>query len=355
MNHRNLRPFLFACLIGLVSIPSLSHGQEWARNMFKVRVHKFGDVQLGDVPECRFEFENLYNEDIHIASVHSSCGCTIATASKNLLSTNETAEIICRFNTPAVGRGFKQATITVRFDRPSIAECQLTVSGNIVTGVSVSPASIDFGQVTENNFPEKTIKISHSGSPGFRIHDVKSSFGHISVQVRETARRGGFVSYDLTTQLKESAPHGYNQGELYVIVEENPRRRGPDNAPIYRRVAVKFNAKVVSALQITPEILTFGAVEPGEESTQKVFLTSERPFKIKDVRCHSDAFHVKSDNGDAKKMHIVEIGYKGEDDLGHHECELSFFVEYTDIGSVAQDDEVASGTMKAIVEVVAAK
>ena len=73
-----------------------------------------------------------------------------------------------------------------------------------------------------------------------------------------------------------------------------------------------------------------------------MFLTAEKPFKITDVRCHSEAFSVRADK-EAKKVHIVEVSYTGEDELGRHECELSF---YTDL------DKSASGKMKAVVEIV---
>ena len=161
-----------------------ANGQAWLRQMFKGQnSHDFGDVQLGDVPEHRFQFENVFNETFHIQSVNSSCGCTIATASKTTLKTWEKGEILCKFNTPAVGTGFKQATITVKFDRPYRAEMQLSVKGNIITGMTLEPKTIDFGQVVENNLPVRTVQLRSSGNPNFRIRDVKSVFKHISVQV----------------------------------------------------------------------------------------------------------------------------------------------------------------------------
>lgn len=335
---RSLTVILAICL----GAANLSSGQEWARKMFKEYSHEFGRVTLGDIPEYRFEIENIYEEDIRISSVTSSCGCTIATASKMLLKTWEKGEIICRFNTPAVGNGFKQATITVRFDKPYVGECQLTVNGNIVSGINFSPQKIDFGQVTEKNFPSKTIRLSSMGNPNFRVHDVKSTFGHIKVQIRETARRGNYVNYEMTAQLTDTVPKGFAQGDLYVVVEENPYLRNRDGSKILREVPIQFNAKVVSPLQVAPEILTLGSVSPGENVTQKVFLTSDEPFRITDVRCLSENFRVRADK-EAKKVHIVEVSYTGEEKIGRHECELSF---YTDL------DKEASGKMKAIVEIV---
>lgn len=298
--------------------------------MFKEYTHDFGNVQKGQVPEYRFKIQNVYEEDIRIGSVHSSCGCTSVSLTKNVLKTWEEGEIICRFNSPAFD-GFKQATITVRFQQPYVGEIQLNVRGNIIRGLNFTPSSIDFGQVTDSSLPSRTIQLSHSGSPNFRVVDVKSTFPHIKVSLRETSRRGGLVSYEMTTGLKSGVPKGFNQGELYVVYEENRVRR---------EVPLKFSAKVVSTLQL-PEMISLGPMAPGEEVKKKVLLKADRPFRITDVTCHSQAFKVKADKA-AKKVHFVELIYTAEDKPGRHECELSF---YTDM------DSNASGKIKAIVEI----
>jgi len=333
----------------VVSLTNQSaQGQAWLRQMFKgENTHDFGDVQLGDVPEHRFQFENVFNETFHIQSVNSSCGCTIATASKRSLKTWEKGEIVCKFNTPAVGQGQKQATITVKFDRPYRAEMQLSVKGNIVTGVSVVPKQIDFGQVVENKLPVRVVELKSSGNPNFRIRDVKSVFKHISVQVKETARNNGMVSYNIVTQLKDSVPKGFTQDQLYLVVEEG---RNYDGTPKLKQIPLPFNAKVTSALQLSPEVLSLGPLEPGEVIKKKVFLKSDKPFFISDVRCESEAFSVKAAKK-AKKMHMVEVIYTAEaEKAGRHECELSFYVSYADAkkGPPVSDP---SGRLKAIIEI----
>ena len=325
----NKPAFLLLVLLSFCA-STQANGQEWARKMFKENSHDFGTVQKGEVPEYRFEFENQYEEDIQIDSVRSSCGCTSVSLSKNVLKTWEKGEVICRFNSPAFD-GFKQATVTVRFSRPFIGEVQLTVRGNIVRGLSFSPKSIDFGQVSEGEFPVRTIQLAHTGAANFRIVDVKSTFPNIRVQLRETGRRGNNVSYQMTAQLRDDVPSGFSQGELYVVVEENGLRR---------EVPLKFSAKVVSELQL-PETITLGAVAQGSKTKKRVVLKASRPFKITDVTCHSQAFRVKADR-EAKKVHFVEIIYEANESPGHHESELNF---YTDL------NKTSAGTVKAIVEI----
>ena len=65
MHVSNIKSFLLI-VISLVFVASTSqsaNGQAWLRKMFKNQTtHDFGDVQLGEVPEYRFQFENVFNE-----------------------------------------------------------------------------------------------------------------------------------------------------------------------------------------------------------------------------------------------------------------------------------------------------
>ena len=70
-----IRKFLFSlCLFGLLG--GIANAQEWARKMFEVRSHDFGSVARDAKTEYEFVLQNIYEEDVHIASVRASCGCT---------------------------------------------------------------------------------------------------------------------------------------------------------------------------------------------------------------------------------------------------------------------------------------
>src|SRR5208283_2392202 len=50
--------------------------QQWADKMFAQHSHDFGSVPRAAKVEYEFVVTNLYNQDIHIASVSASCSCT---------------------------------------------------------------------------------------------------------------------------------------------------------------------------------------------------------------------------------------------------------------------------------------
>ena len=78
--------------------------------------------------EHRFRIENVYVEDVHIASVQSNSDAVTAHATKNLLKTWQRAEIVVSMDAEKF-LGRKDATIEVKFDAPFEAEVRLQVHG----------------------------------------------------------------------------------------------------------------------------------------------------------------------------------------------------------------------------------
>ena len=72
--------------------------QEWADKMFETRSHDFGTIARAAKAEFAFELTNLYLEDVHIASVRASCGCTTPRIEKETLKTYEKGAIIAHIN-----------------------------------------------------------------------------------------------------------------------------------------------------------------------------------------------------------------------------------------------------------------
>ena len=92
-------------------------GQEWAQKMFKVTDHDFGPVARGAKAEFSFVCENIFLEDIHLAGVRTSCGCTTPRVENALLKTYDKGAIVAHFNTDSF-TGPHGATLTVTIDRP---------------------------------------------------------------------------------------------------------------------------------------------------------------------------------------------------------------------------------------------
>ena len=142
--------------------------------MFSALEFDFGTVARNEKSEHIFEIKNLYEEDIQVVGVTTSCRCTDLVLDKYVLKEGETAKLTAKFNTRQF-TGFKQATVTIRFAPPFAAEVQLTVKGTIRGDVLFEPSSVDFGTITaesaRNPANVRQIKITKFNNPNWRIVD----------------------------------------------------------------------------------------------------------------------------------------------------------------------------------------
>ena len=308
--------------------------QEWARKMFPVTSHNFGTVAKGSKTEYRFVFRNLYNEDVHVAGVRTSCGCTSPTITKRDLKTHETAEIVAAFNTRTF-LGQHGATLTVTFDKPYSAEVQLRVAGNIRGDVTFDPPFVDLGTVDLGKGSERQIRVTRIGSSPWEIKDVRSANPNFEVLLSQPARSGSRTFYDLTARLKPTAPAGYVKGQL-ILVTNDPRAT---------QIPMDVEGRVVAEVTVSPQLLALGAVSAGETVTKNVVIRANREFKITGVFC-SDGCLTCEPKTTAARVHILPVTFQAGDSAGKVERELRIA---TDLGEGA----VPTVTVQAQVESMA--
>lgn len=332
------RIFLFTLLVSTIGVVASAqqNRSDWPRQMFQEFEHDFGTVAKNEFAEHRFQIKNVFNEDIRIQQVKTSCACTDVSLTKNLLKKFETAELVAKFNTRNFV-GQKQATLTVIFAPPFSGEVQLTVRGNIRSDVMFEPGNIDFGSLTQEALTAKTnvqrIQITKFNNSNWRIVDVKSTFPHVGVSLTNPVRVNNQVKYDMDVRIKPSAPAGFVQSELIIVANDFGRMT---------EIPIKFSAKVASTLQISPEVLTITSAEPGEVIKKKLIVKADKPFRINDVKCTNSSFSVVADPEKSKKIHFVNVSFSADQPPGRYEYDLEFV---TDLNTET------TGTVKAVVEI----
>ncbi len=308
----NANRFSLVCTLIALSVTSLFSenvaGQDWARKMFAEVSHDFGVVAAGSETVHRFEFENLYMEDVHIASVRSSCGCTTPSIEKDLVKTREKGAIVAKFNTQ-IFRGTKQATLTVLIDRPYRAEVQLIVRGNIQANVSFEPGSVQFGDIMVGSGATRTVRMIQRGNPGWEITDVKTTFDDkkIKVRLRGPDKTVNSTSYDISVELADSIEQGYVSGELFV--ETNEGIRYPLN----------FSGRIAAPLELSPNVLPLAPLTTGEVVKRRILLRAEKPFRITRIETTNADLSLSAQNKQ-DKLHVIEVMYRAGEECGNHEC-----------------------------------
>lgn len=294
---------------------TIASADQWADKMFKERTVDFGAVPRAAKIEHEFLVTNPYNEDIHIASVRSSCGCTQPRILTETIKPGETGTILAAFNTHAF-TGQRGATVTVTIDRPQWAEVQLQVRGYIRTDVVLSPNYVNFGTVSEGAVGDQKIAINYAGRSDWKITGVKSNSPYVSANVQEIKRENGRVSYELDVKLADNAPKGYLSDELTLLTNDRRATTFP----------VKVEARIVPELAVSPAALLLGSVQPGQEVTKQIVVRAAEPFKIVDIRCSEQGVSCQPSD-DAKAVHLLPVKFTVPNKPGKVECQIEIITD----------------------------
>lgn len=295
--------FLLAILFGAhgVFLKAPACAQEWVRKLFKETHHDFGTVSRNAKAEHRFVIENCFEEEIHIASVRSSCGCTSPVATKTTLASWEKGEILAKFNTRTF-TGTKSAVITVVIDKPYYAEIQLTVGGTIRTDVSVEPGEILFGDIELGQSKTVDLTLSFSGRKGLQIADVRGDAQAFEVLLDAPMYQPNSVTYRMHVKLKESLEPSKILDEI-VVVTNDPNEKN-------RELTIPVSARVRPPITVTPETIALGDVRSGETRQQRFMVKAKKPFAIELITCQDSRFEFQTPSGE-KTLHIVPFTFRG--------------------------------------------
>jgi hypothetical protein len=298
--RRGLSLILLAFGIFLPAFSQTLSAQNWAEKMFQEKSHDFRSVGRGTKSVFHFDFSNIYEEDVHVAAVRTSCGCTTPTISQKTLKTHESASVKATFNTSSFV-GQKSATITVVFDRPAYAEVQLKVSGYIRTDITFDPPEINYGELPAGTSREQAVTITHRGSSNWEITDVRSHCRNLEVRLDPPQRSQGQVSYRMSVKLNGSMEEGDIRERLTLI----------SNDPQFPTTEMAIAGRVRPSVSVSPAAVSLGTTTPTSVISRRLVIRGDEPFEIMDVQCADQRFQFKVPTG-RKKVHLMTVEYKAD-------------------------------------------
>ena len=286
--------FLFAC-------SGVSFAQSWADNMFTIKSHDFGSVPLLSDTHYSFVFHNTSKQDVHIASVSSSCSCTDAYAPVKTIRSGEKGEIVAKINTSGQHTKKKGATLTVAFDRPSTAYVQLEVAVYIRPDIVLNPGAVDFGAVREGQKITRTVQLQYAGNPNWQLVQIdranKNRYIHARAEHSKSQTNSREITYNIQITLSEQTPPGYVREILRFITNDK-------NSPA---IELPVSGFVMDPLVAKPSPFQFGSIAPGETVTKYLVLRASQPFRVKSVKCPDDRRFVFSPSDQSSSIHIVAV------------------------------------------------
>jgi hypothetical protein len=332
-------PFL---AVWLSALPA--SGQQWAKDLFKGKLtYDLGTVARGGLAEHRFPVENIFQEDVEIESVESSCGCTKLKASKNLLKMYDTAEIIVELDTRRFV-GFKEASIRVTLNfrpagpnrRPEPGLVVLKLRAFIRGDVVFEPGVVQFDSVTPGQGAEKHVTVSYAGRRDWQILEAAGTSSELAVSFKETGRNyepnlgATQVTYDLAVSLKGTPPPGYFKEN--VILKTNDQNQQT------ARVPLAVEGYVAAPLTVNPAMLMLGAVKPNQSVSKVLVVSGATPFHVVRVTGPDDQFSF-TPAADAKKVHVIGVRFTAGNKPGKVSGKIRIATDLGD-GTVDVDGQV---------------
>lgn len=303
---------------------------DWAKKMFSQTSHDFRTVGRGAKAEHYFHFTNRYKEDIRVASVRTSCGCTTPTITQNLVRSGQSAAVIAKLNTDT-HIGDKSAVLTVVFDQPYYSEVQLSVRGHIRTDIMFTPAEVNFGEITSGETKQQEIAVTHTGAANWEIRDVRSHCVDLSVSLGPAERTAGRVHYRMQVATKGTLPEG-DIRELLTLVTNDTR---------FPTIDMAVTGRVRPSLEVSPASLNLGTLKPGETVEKRLVIRADQAFAVRGVNCDDPRFRFESPAGQ-KQLHFIKVVFTADDQPGT----LSRTVKIsTDYGAGKVAECLVSGTV----------
>jgi len=288
-------------LIGLLGLfcANIARGQDygWAEQMFEKLEHDFGVVASGAEMKHRLRITNKYQQKVHIVGIATSCGCTAAKPAKDTLASGESAYIDITMNTRKV-INHKEIKLTVTFDQPKFAQAVVRVKAFINPDVLLNPGEADFGSVYKGTDKRLRMALIYNGKGRSTITSLVCKNPNLEAKLVPVRQDGAVVHYELHVTLKASAPLGELRDQLVLVTDD----------PASPHIPVMVEARVEAEYSVTPELVSFGNLAPGERKTINVFVRGKEAFTIEKIESEKTAgtFETRLPK-DARTLHVLPL------------------------------------------------
>lgn len=143
MNPKVLFSIIF--VLGLIAVIFYGYSRATppagdSQNLPKIEIspafYDFGEVEFGKVVNYNFIIKNSGKTPLEIKRVATSCGCTTAKISQQLIDPGQTAELAVVYDTAAMGdgphgRGKQERIIYVKSNDPNNPQVNVIVSAYV--------------------------------------------------------------------------------------------------------------------------------------------------------------------------------------------------------------------------------
>ena len=295
-------------LIGLlgivVSSPAVqAQNLDWVASALPERAYDFGTVARGSQLRHAFPLINRSDQEIRIADTQTKCGCTNVRIGAKVIPPGTQTTIEATIDTTRF-LGYKPSGLTIIFDRPAFVRVDLNLTCFIRGDIVMSPGQVDFGIVRRSDkMPPATLTLTYAGGRSdWEVTKMKTVSSKVKAELRELSRTAdGQINYSLTATLQPGVSNGYFKDEITLLTNDQTSPSIP----------ISVVANIQSAVAVTPSIINFGGVQPGQSVTKVVVVRSAQPFSITKLSTSEEDLQASEDDKDTASRPSVEAGFQG--------------------------------------------
>jgi hypothetical protein len=294
---------------GVQNVPGSAAQTDWVSQVFPERTHDFGVVARGSVVRYAFPVVNRTDFEVRILDWKTKCGCTNVRVGSKVIPPGTQTTIEATIDTTRF-QGNKSSGLTLTLDRPSLIVVDLNVNCFIRTDITMSPGFIDFGVVRPAEKPATSaLVLSYAGGRSdWEIADMKTQTARVKAVAKEIGRSAsGRIEWNITATLEPGQPNGYFKDEILIITNESPPQK---------IIPISVVANIQSAVSVSPSIINFGSLKPGQSVSKSVRVRSSSPFSIVSLSGSESALEAVEEKKEAATDHTISVTLKAPDTPG---------------------------------------
>jgi hypothetical protein len=290
------------------------------RLVFSESVFDFGKVEQGAQVNHLFRFTNQGGQDLRIESVKTSCGCTAAVISSEVIGPGQEGTISATFDTTRFS-GEKAKSVSVYSNDPSLSVTTLTLQGEITVEVEIDPPQLYLGRVRRGEETVRSVDILYDASKSIAITKVENSSPLLTVRAQDIEQQGR-KGKKLIVTLKKNAPLGRLNDEIKVTTTSEKR-------PL---IEIPVFGSIEGDLVVAPPQVSFGVVRRGEGKTQEISIKSRASNPIHIVNVSSSNVDIEPTLTTIKdgEEYKLTLSAKNDSKAGRIQGEVKVFTDHPD-------------------------
>lgn len=268
--------------------------------VFPELTYDFGTVEQGEEVVHLFRFTNQGNQDLRIDGIKTSCGCTAAVVSSDILPPGQEGTISATFDTVHFA-GEKVKTLTVYSNDPHQPVATLTLQGDVVVEVTAEPAQLYLGRIRRGEEVVQTIEVLYDASKSIVVTKVENANPAIHIRTEEIEKDAS-KGQKLTVTLDKTAALGRLNDEITVTTTS-------EKIPVLH---IPVFGSIEGDMLVQPPQVSFGVINSGEGKTQEVLIKSRATTPVHVLRVESSLAEVTPEISEIKQGEEYRLTVKAK-------------------------------------------